>query len=568
MHILGLNHGEYNSSAAIIRDGTVLAGAPEERFSRNKRTKQFPKSSIEYCLRKCDLELSELDAIAQAWNPGAHWTQFNPFISSNRVKREDYFYSVPDNLLNIGKRRVPSYTSMSFPNGYELPELFFVNHHQCHAANAFYSSPFENAAIFTADWRGETESAFFGVGKENLIEKLSSKQLPNSLGLFYATYTQLLGYKPDNDEWKVMALSAFEVDSRVEESLIRETVRFTEDGWFELDQSYYKGMIMDQPNLYTEKLFNLLQGSTKLKGEALTEWQYKIAKAMQTVAEDLAVHALKWIHNETKLNSIALGGGFFMNSVFNGKVTEKTPFTQIYVPFAPADVGNSIGSALYVSHAILGQERSYSRPSSYIGPSYSDSEILNSILRRKIPYSKLINPEKEIAQFVLKDQIIAYFDGQMEFGERALGNRSILADPRNKSIKDKINSIIKYRESYRPFAPVCIVEDASKYFQLTKHEEIQFMEKVIKIREQYKNSLAAVSHVDLSARLQTLSKSDNPRLYNILLEFEKYSGFPILLNTSFNINGEPIVCSPDDALNTFFNSGLETLVIGNYVINK
>jgi len=568
MHVLGLNDGEYNSSAALIRNGTVVAGAPEERFSRIKRTKQFPKSSIEYCLSKCDLKLSELDAIAQAWNPGAHWTQFNPFISSNRVKREEYLYSVPDNLLNIGKRRVPSYTSMSFPKGYELPELFFVNHHLCHAANAFYSSPFENAAIFTADWRGETESAFFGVGKEKSIEKLSSKLLPNSLGLFYATYTQILGYKPDNDEWKVMALSAFEVDSRVEEKLIRETIRFTEDGWFELDQSYYKGMITDQPNLYTEKLFNLLQGSTKLKGEEFTEWQYKVAKAMQTVAEDLAVHALKWIHNKTKLNSITLGGGFFMNSVFNGKVKEKTPFTQVYVPFAPADVGNSIGSALYVSHEILGQERSYSRPSSYIGPSYSDNEILNSILRRKIPYSKLINPEKEITQLLLKDQIIAYFDGQMEFGERALGNRSILADPRNKSIKDKINSIIKYRESYRPFAPICIVEDASKYFQLTEHEEIQFMEKVIKIKENYKNSLAAVSHVDLSARLQTLSKSDNPRLYNLLLEFEKYSGFPILLNTSFNINGEPIVCSPDDALNTFFNSGLETLVIGNFVIKK
>lgn len=568
MTVLGLNHGEYNSSAAIVRDGRVLAGSPQERFSRVKVTKAFPKDAIQYCLDAAGCDMESLDAVAQGWNPGASWIAFNPLISANRVRREDYFYSIPDNLLQIAERRPPEWTSLTFPEGSALPPVYYVNHHLCHAANAFFTSPFEEAAIFTADWRGEVQCGMWGVGRDATITTLRSFLLPDSLGMFYATFTQFLGYRPDNDEWKVMALSAFDVDSSAEEAAIWSTVNRTDDGWFELDQSFYKGMNHDQPRLYTDKLVALLGNREGVPGEVADEWHYRVARAMQAVAESLATSALTELHRRTGLKRLVVSGGFFMNSVYNGKITSCTPFEEVYVPFAPADVGNSVGAALYVEHVILGRPRSMERSRSSIGPSFDDEAIRQSLERRGIASELLSDPARQIAELLDQEKIVALFDGRMEFGERALGNRSILADPRPEWIKDKINSIIKYRESYRPFAPVCPIEAAARYFDIPAALEIPFMEKVVPVREEFRVPLAAITHVDGSGRLQTLRREDNPSLYAVLEAFEALSGYPILLNTSFNVNGEPIVCTPDDALTTFFNSGLRCLVLGNRIVRK
>lgn len=568
MIILGLNHGEINSSAALIKDGKVLAGVPEERFSRNKRTKSFPKQATGYCLESNNVTLSDCSFIAQGWNPGEYWQKYNPLLSQTRIKREDYLYTIPDNLYDFTDRNSPNWILQTFSDETNMPSIYYVKHHLAHAANAFFLSPFDETAILTCDWRGELDSTLLGFGKENNIQVLATQKIPHSLGLFYGTYTSLLGYRPDSDEWKVMALSAFDVDYNDYLEKIRSTISLTEDGLFELDQSYYQGAILDKPKLYTDKLLSLLGNREGVPGEEPETWHYCIAKAMQTVAEEIVFHILEHLYQRTKCENLVLSGGFFMNSVCNGKILENTKFKNLYISYAPADLGNSIGAALYVSHCIHNEKRDFSFNSSYIGPSFTCDEVEKVLTRRKIKFEKLNNPSVKIASLINEGNIVAHFNGRMEFGERALGNRSILADPRKKEMKDKINSIIKYRESYRPFAPSVLYEKAHQFFEVSENFECNYMEKVIPVREEYRNDLAAITHVDGSGRLHTVKKEYNEQFYRIIEEFEKLSNFPVVINTSFNINGEPIVLSPDDALNTFFNSGLEYLILQNFLVKK
>jgi carbamoyltransferase len=568
MIVLGLNHGEINSSAAIVKDGHLIAAAPEERFNRQKFTKVFPAEAVRFCLKELGVELKDCDFAAQAWNPLAHQCVFNPFISGTRTRREDYYYSISDNLFNIGGRKPQDWVLMNFPKETGLPPIYYVQHHRTHAANSFYLSPFEEAAIITADYRGEFETVTFGIGRGNKIETLRTLEIPHSLGMVYAAYTQLLGYKPDNDEWKVMALSAYDIDCKKEYDFIRSTIKLTDDGLFELDQTYYKGALVTQPNIYTQKLVDDLGGRIGKKGEVPEEWHIRIAKAMQKVSEDVSVHMLTHLHRLTGCDNVVAGGGFFMNSVFNGKITNMTPFKKIYIPYAPTDAGNSIGAALYVAHQIQDEPRVYRDNPSYIGPSYSDEEIEAVLNRRKIKYTKVENKAKAVAELLAAGKIVSFFNGKMEFGDRALGCRSILGDPRDASMKDKINAVIKYREAYRPFAPSIVSEKVRDYFEVEEGFTCDYMEKVVPFREEKKACVPAVVHFDGSGRVQTVQKSTNPDYHNIITEFEKITGIPIVLNTSFNINGEPIALTPDDALNTLFNSGLEHLFLSSYHIAK
>jgi carbamoyltransferase len=568
MIILGLNHGEFNSSAAVVKDGILEAASPEERFIREKKTKKFPKNASKFCLDHLKIELSDCDFIAQAWNPGDHWQKHNPLISDFRTRREDYFYTVPDNLYNLTERKVPKWVKTNFSDDTKMPSIYYIRHHLTHAANAFFLSPFEESAILTCDWRGEFESTTMGIGKNNTIDILASKKIPHSLGMFYAAFTQLLGYRVDNDEWKVMALSAFECEYNDLLEKIRTTIKLTDDGFFELDESYYQGALVDKPKVYTEKLVELLGGKEGQPGESPTNWHYSVAKAMQLVSEEIVFHMLKHLYDETKLPNLVLGGGFFMNSVCNGKISKNTPFENIYVSHSPADVGNSIGAALYVAHCIHNEKRIFTKNSSFLGPEFSNLDVENSLKRRKLNYELIENIDEKIAELLANGNVVAFSNGRMEFGERALGNRSILGDPRDKEIKNKINSIIKYRENYRPFAPAVLSEKAQEYFDIPENFECNYMEKVVPVKDAYRKELPGITHVDGSGRIQTVSKFDNPVFHSIIEKFEKITGYPIVLNTSFNINGEPIVLTPDDAINTFFNSGLEFLVINNYIIQK
>jgi len=568
MYVLGLNHGEINSSAALVKDGRILRGCPEERFNRQQKSKAFPRRSIEFCLREAGIELDDCDAFAQAWNPGAAWQKFNPLISGVRTRREDYFYSLPDNLLGMNGRKHLDWVRMEFDESCGLGPIYYLQHHRAHAANAFFLSPFEEAAILTCDLRGEFECTTSAHGAGTRIEVLQTQHIPNSLGMYYAAFTEFLGYRSDNDEWKVMALSAFDVECRALTDKIRGTLRLNDDGTLELDQSFYTGAVPDQPKLYSAKLVELLGSWEGRPGEEPNERYYAVARAMQIVAEEVALHFLDHLYRRTGCRSLALSGGFFMNSVFNGKVLDRTPFRDLYVSYAPADVGNSIGAALYVSHCLNGVARHHGCNSSLIGPSFADDEIEAALARRAISYRRVDAMERTIASRLCDGAIVAVFNGAMEFGERALGNRSVLADPRRADVKDKINAGIKYRESYRPFAPAVLEEKAPEYFDVPPGFQAPYMEKVVPVREQYRDALPAITHVDGSARPQTVRRDENPYFHRVISEFGAATGFPMVLNTSFNINGEPIVLSPDDALTTFFNSGLRCLAMGSFLVEK
>jgi carbamoyltransferase len=569
MNIVGLNHGEINSSVALWRDGTFIAAAPEERFTRQKRTKEFPKHALQFCLERSGLSLPDCDFIAQSWNPGSGWHKLQGLFADVRTRREGYFYALPEQLIAFaGKQdQVGDHVLMSFDKNL-IPPTYFIQHHRTHSANAFFLSEFEEAAIVTSDFRGEFETGSIGHGKGLDITTSVLQKLPHSLGMLYATFTELLGYRPDNDEWKVMALSAMDIPYEKYYKRLKDTVKLLDNGFFELDQSFYKGAITDQPFLYTPKLVELMGGRIGKNGEEADEWHATIAKAMQCLSEDLAYHMVNKAYDLTKSENLVLGGGFFMNCVFNGKVLEKSKFNRVYISHSPADVGNCFGAASYVAHCIQRQPRTSGFSTSYLGPKFNSLEIESVLRRRKIKFEKPANHHTKIAELLAQGEVVAVLQGEMEFGERALGNRSILGDPRSNSMKDKINSLIKFREGYRPFAPATLAEEASKFFDVPLDYECPYMEKVVQVREAYRSMLPAITHFDGSARLQTVHQDENADFHKIISSFGKLTGIPVVINTSFNINGEPVVMSPDDALNTLFNSGLEHLFIEDYYIRK
>ena len=569
MKIIGLNHGEINSSASILIEEKFLLGALEERFIRDKFTKKFPINALRYVLDHSKNKLHDCEAIGQGWYPGLNWVKYNPIFSENRDYREKYFYTIPDHLFKLLPNRIPGdYAKLSLDPASNLPDVYFIRHHLCHASNAFFLSNFNEAAIITADFKGELESTTLSVGKKNKIKNIFSENIPNSLGIFYSTFTELLGYKPDSDEWKVMAISAYDAKDKKIINKIKNTYKLIGDGKVEFDQSFYKSTIVERPNLFTHKLIKIL-GGKNFEKKKNSDWHKAVAYGMQYCAEEIALYLINYLYKKTKLKNLVASGGFFMNSVLNGKILDKTNFKNIFIPYAPTDAGNSIGASLYIAHCIHNKKRKLIKNESFIGPSFSENEVAKILSSKKIKFKKIKKDfSRNIAELLDKNKILGFFSGKMEFGDRALGNRSILADPRKAKIKDEINSAIKYRESFRPFAPIVIEEYASKFFEVENGFTNQYMEKVVKVRDRFKYKIPAVVHYDGSCRVQTINKIREPILYKILLEFEKISGLPILLNTSFNLNGEPIVLSPEDAISTFYKSGLKQIIIEGHLIQK
>jgi len=365
-----------------------------------------------------------------------------------------------------------------------------------------------------------------------------------------------------------MAISAYDAKDKKIINKIKNTYKLIGDGKVEFDQSFYKSTIVERPNLFTHKLMKIL-GGKNFEKKKNSDWHKAVAYGMQYCAEEIALYLINYLYKKTKLKNLVASGGFFMNSVLNGKILDKTNFKNIFIPYAPTDAGNSIGASLYIAHCIHNKKRKMINNESFIGPSFSENKVAKILSSKKIKFKKIKKDfSRNIAELLDKNKILGFFSGKMEFGDRALGNRSILADPRKAKIKDEINSAIKYRESFRPFAPIVIEEYASKFFEVENGFTNQYMEKVVKVRDRFKYKIPAVVHYDGSCRVQTINKIREPILYKILLEFEKISGLPILLNTSFNLNGEPIVLSPEDAISTFYKSGLKQIVIEGHLIQK
>lgn len=577
MKVLGISPDVWISSAAIVEDGRVLSAVAEERLSRKKMSAAFPSLSIESCLKDSNLKINQIEIVAAAWNPGVHISSASGRHTGPARWRGEYLATFPASLMNhFGNPNIDKIEELIEIEDQQI-RLSFINHHLAHAASAFYLSPFKRSAVLTVDGRGENETCSWCLGTENGLEKLQSTLLPHSLGLFYSTITEYLGFAPHSDEWKVMALASYGRDTEIYYKLLNSLINKLDNGSFELDLSYFSYYLFDkQSRLYTPKIVDLL-GPARSKNGPVEQKHYDIAKALQLVFEEVFTHMLNHLQKITGEKNVSIAGGAAMNSVFNGKIRQATNFTDVFVPSCPDDTGVSVGAALYAA-AEEGKLKNKDNPKwiflrdkqthNYWGPSYSNSEIKETLERYKISFKESSQVAKDVAAMLAIGKLVGWFQGRAEFGQRALGNRSIIADPRYSATKDKVNAAVKYREGFRPFAPAVLAERARDYFELPEGVEVPFMEAVYQVKPEKHSELGAVVHVDGSGRLQTVTRDTNQIFYDLINEFGKITKIPILLNTSFNLNGEPIVSTPTDAIRTFYSCGLDVLVLGNFIIIK
>jgi len=564
LKILGLNAIGFNTSASLLVDGRLVFAIEEERISREKRTRKFPIHAINYILKKFSLKIDDINAIAVSWNPGVNLEKFDLNYSSNNSYIPNILHSIPNYLFKIGKVSDSKLIVQDFfIEKNKKIKIFYINHHLCHAA-AFNFSGFKKASILTLDAFGEKQSAGLYYGLDNKITEISKIFFPHSLGSFYSTFTQICGFVPQSDEWKLMGASAYGKKNHFYKK-IKELVNLKTDGTFELDLNFFNHYMFHRPNFYNQKLLNYLNIEEN-KLNSLTSEYYNVAYAAQQVFEETLFHILNNFYKKTNNSNLVFSGGCALNCLANGKIIHKTNFKKMFIPPIPDDAGAGLGAAFYVDNNIFKRKRNYVMLNNYLGPETSNSEIKKKLARYKLDFKFTKEPEKLAANLIANNQIIGWFQGRLEFGDRALGNRSILADPRQKDIKDRINNIIKYREIFRPFAPAILDEKVKEYFE--EYQTSDFMEKTIKIKNIFRKNLPGITHNDGTGRLQTVKKNNNEKFYNLINEFYKLTNYPIVINTSLNYKGDPICCFVEDAIKTFYLTGLNCIIIGNYYLEK
>lgn len=570
MLVVGLNSSGYVSSAAIVLDGELVFGCAEERLDRRKLSKYFPHRSIQAGLKHIGATMADVDQFAIGYNPGIS------VASRTRSGFSEWpgwpgarLYSNPNQLLpHLGGDGNMIETEQIFRRKDESPtRLRYVTHHIAHAANAFLLSGFTEAAILCCDGYGERSTTTWARADKDGIHPLKEITYPHSIGGLYAAVTQFLGFQPDSDEWKVMGAAALGNADTVFEKLCQ-LIRWDDDASFELDLSFFNFFDFDVSPMYRPKLEALL-GPARNATEHMSQRHFDIAAGLQKLVETYLHSAITWLHRQTGSTNLCLTGGVAMNSVFNGQASLKGPFVSVYVPFAPDDNGNSIGAALWVAWREgdlknFGTYRNFSR----IGRAYSADEIEMDLNRFGLKYRKMPDICEAVADLLVEGKTVGWFQGRMEFGHRALGARSILADPRHAGMKGTINAAVKYRESFRPFAPAILAEAVTEYFEVDREFAVRYMEKVLPIRPMMQCRIPAVVHADGSGRLQTVNSEDDPLFHRLITAFSRRAGVPVVLNTSFNVNGEPIVESPADALRTFFTSGLDAVALGPFLLEK
>ena len=576
MIILGINGYHADSSAAIFRDGVLIAATEEERFRRVKHWAGFPSLAVEFCLKEAGVTLHEVDHIAIGRDPFAKLAKKIFFLLKNPGGG---IRAVRDRLSNAKKvasleaefkKLDPSIDEKSFRS-----KIHQVEHHRSHLASAFFASPFEESAILSIDGSGDFTTTMTAVGKGNQMQVLDSVDFPHSVGLFYTAFTQLLGFPHYGDEYKVMGLAPYGEPTYVDE--LKDVLIFDADGLFHLNQKYFRsaksGIISYGEDhipvvapLYSSYMAEKF-GDARTKDEPLTQYHKDLGASVQRITEQLIFHILNALQKKTGLKNICIAGGVAQNSVANGKLTRYTGFENIYIPSAGHDAGISMGSALFVYNQVLKQPRQLPVYSAFTGSRFSNEEIEVYLKSRGIVYTRY--PEEEIYEIItdrlINSGVVGWFNGRAEFGPRALGARSIVADPRRADAKDLLNSKIKRRESFRPFAPSILKEYVSEFFEI--NDDVPFMEKVFPIRKEKQSLIPAVTHVDGTGRLQSVDRTTAPRYYQLIETFRQKTGIPILLNTSFNEN-EPIVNSPEHALECFLRTSMDMLVLENCVITR
>lgn len=568
MNILGIGCYYHDSSATLLRDGQVVAAAEEERFTRKKHDHGFPKQAVEFCLKQGGITIDDIDYVAFYERPVLKFERIlSQHLQSFPWSLKTFLSSLPSWFRE--KLRVPKIIRKEL--GYRGPILFF-GHHQSHAAAAFLPSPFKEAAILTVDGVGEWQTTTLGRGQGTDIELLSEIRFPHSLGLLYSTITAYLGFSVNNSEYKVMGLAPYGLMDREKNPYyekLRQVIDVKEDGSFRLDLDYFVFHYRDR--MPSEKLCELLGGPVLERGAEITPRHQDIAAALQMITEDVLTLMLNHLQKITGLESVVLAGGVALNSVYNGKIPSRTTFKNIWVQPNASDGGSSMGAALYLWNTLLKNPRTYRLQSAYLGPSYSDAEMRTFLKEQGVVYEELVSLDKvpeKTAELIHANQVVGWFQTGMEWGPRALGARSILSNATNKDMQAILNLKVKHREKFRPFAPVVCYEDAPTYFECDwpLSEAADYMLMVYPVRPEYREKIPAVTHIDGSGRLQTVREHQNPLYYRTLKELGKLSGIPIAINTSFNIRGEPIVCTPQDAYRCMMGTGIDCLVMGKYLI--
>jgi carbamoyltransferase len=574
MVILGINAYHGDAAACLLKNGEILAACEEERFSRIKHCAGFPAQAIQACLDETGLSIYEVDHIAISRNPKANLSKKLLYGLQHGNKLSGLIKSRLSNAARVVRLRDEISNALKLSKSPKA-KVHMIEHHLAHLASAFYVSPFEEAASLSIDGFGDFVSTKWALGKENKLKVLGQVGFPHSSGIFYTALTQYLGFPHYGDEYKVMALAAFGTPSFKAE--FREIIYPDVKKGFELELAYFlhhnNGVEMNwdrgYPNLsvcYSQKLIDRF-GPARAKGEPLDQRHYDLAASLQQAFEYIYFHLLNQLQKSTGSKNLCLAGGCAFNSVANGKIREKTPFEHLFIQPAAGDAGTALGSALYVQHTMLGQPRRTQLKHVYLGPQYQKKRIEQALVTSQLHYEELDEGQliKKTAKALADGKILGWFQGRMEFGPRALGNRSLLADPRRKEMKDILNERIKHRESFRPFAPSILREETENYFET--EDQDPFMVRVLKIKPEKQSAIPAVSHVDGTGRVQAVDQNTNPKYWSLIRNFQELTGVPVLLNTSFNEN-EPIVCSPEDALNCFAHSEMDALAIGNFWVER
>ena len=576
MIILGINAYHADASAAILVNGKLIAATEEERFTRTKHWAGFPVQAIAFCLHEAGVALKDVDYICIGRDPKAKFNKKMAFMLQSPLAVLKYAVNRFGNAKKI-KSIAQELQKVDATLSVEALEAKIQNveHHRSHLASAFYPSPFEEAAILSIDGAGDFTTTMLARGKGTHIEVLEDVDFPHSVGVFYSAMTQLLGFPYYGDEYKVMGLAPYGEPKYVDE--LRDVVKLIPGGLFELNLSYFqsphKGYVYysDDYLPLVKSLFNAKMeakfGKVRAKNEELTQYHKDLAASVQRYTEEIIFHVLTYLHHKTGLTKVCIAGGVAQNSVANGKITRNTPFTEVYIPSAGHDAGISMGSAYWVHHMVAKQKRSEPVFNANTGSQFGNEFIKAECERLNLTYRELPDAElyPQIVECLTGGGVVGWFNGRAEFGPRALGGRSIIADPRRNDAKEILNLKIKRRESFRPFAPSILKEEVSKWFELD--EPVPFMEKVFPIRKEKQSEIPAVTHADGSGRLQSVDAAVSPRYHALISEFFKQTGVPILLNTSFNEN-EPIVNAPAEAIDCYLRTSMDMLVMENIVISR
>jgi carbamoyltransferase len=572
MYTLGINAAFHDSAACIVKDGQLLAAVEDERFTHIKHGKrpipfsayELPFHAIDYCLKTAGIHLGDVDQVAYS---------FDPYILLNDAKEkkdritlplEPSAHKVPEkwmspwdplflsSIVNAPRQLVdgyPHHLQKRFKGAEMRKEQFhFVEHHLCHAASAFLPSPYEQAAVMTIDGRGEKATTTFSMGDGNDMQRITQVDMPHSLGLLYEQVTSYLGFLHSSDEYKVMALASY--GKPVFANDFREMIQLQENGHYTISN---------------ERLVERF-GSVRERGSEFTAHHFNIAQSLQVVLQERVLELAEWLQRQTGSENLCFAGGVALNCVLNAAIRDAGIFKNIWVQPAAGDAGTALGAAMWIdAQQRPGQGRSFYMEHAYWGPDYNDEEIARFLDWAKVPYRRMQNVAEETADLLVQDKVIGWFQGRMEFGPRALGSRSILASPISPSMQARLNEV-KDREDFRPVAPVVMEEAAPEWFEQADYSP--FMLFVYKVKQDKKDRIPAVCHVDGTARIQTINRQQHPRYYDLLKAFAARTGVPVLINTSFNTLGKPIVCTPRDALECFWSSPFDALVIGSFLVSK